>query len=243
MKKTVISLLITLLGISFASAQYVQRPEEVLPTRPIITTAPPVFNLDTGENGWRISGGPYTDDLLYAFVVKIVIEELGWHAGKDLLKILQEAYARDQLKQIVYVKQDNPRLREATIDIAGWHIKIATGGASNSRRGTLRVGNIELGGETGSAEAWISLVFTDLVSQREVAVIVGNSKRSSTNLERLAVNVRSNRSFLGIPLSDRISWDVYDRDPVYRLGMLTTLGALEGLRPGLRKLKEQLQLG
>ncbi len=241
MKKALLSLLVVLLIVPFANAQYVQRPEQDLPDKPYATSAPPVFNLEIVDNNWLRTGLPYSKEWVTALLTKILIERLGWHAGRDVQAILKEAHNRDLLKQVLAVNQSSPRLKDGTIDVPGWHVKAVLNGSSDNRRGALRAGNVRIGGETGSSEAWVVLTFTDLVTLREVAVVVGSAKSSSTNLEDFGINLRSNRTLLGIPLGNRVDWNAYDRNPGYRRGMLSTGGALENLQQQLLALKALLR--
>ena len=232
MKNILLIVLVVLVLPALSSAQQYQPPEEQLPTKPINMTKSS-FELTTIQNGWQQSGGPYKSPLLFALVAQIVNTKLGGDVASSTREIIEEGFERDELANSRWVDKNSARLTEGTLKVAQWRIEIVTGGSSSgSKRDNLRVGDVSIGTEQGSSEAWIALTFKDLVTGNRVATIVGYSKYASVNVD----DFRVRRSLFGIPFGNRIDWSSYDSDPVYRRGMISTARALKDLEKKLETL-------
>lgn len=199
---------------------------------PINWAAP--FELALGDNGWEMSGGPYSREILFGLVAELVNQEWGGQTGSSTLEILNEASQRDALWNNRWVA-DSVRLRERTLEPSEYALEIATGGSNGggSRGTNLSLGGVSITLESGSAEAIIVVGVKDLVTGRRVKTLVGRAKYSSTNLEGLSVD----KLFAGFKIGNQFRLDQWDNNPEFRLGMVATARAIEDLRKKMREFK------
>lgn len=199
---------------------------------PINWNAP--FELALGDNGWEMSGGPYSREVLFGLVAELVNQEWGGQIGSSTLEILNEASQRDALWNSEWVAE-SPRLQRRTLQPSEYALEIATGGSNGggSRGTSLSIGGVSISLEHGSSEAIIVVHLKDLVTGRRVKTFIGRAKYSSTNLEGLSVD----RLFAGFRIGNQFRLDQWDNNPEFRRGMIATARALEDLRKKMREFK------
>lgn len=208
------------------------RPTTPQTRGPINWSAP--FELALGENGWEMSGGPYSREILFGLVAELVNQEWGGQTGSSTIEILNEASQRDALWNNRWVA-DSVRLRERTLEPSEYALEIATGGSngSGSRSTSLSLGGVNISLEHGSSEAIIVVHLKDLVTGRRVKTFIGRAKYSSTNLEGLSVD----RLFAGFKIGSQFRLEQWDNNPEFRRGMVATAKALQDLRKKMREFK------
>lgn len=208
------------------------RPTTPQTRGPINWSAP--FELALGENGWEMSGGPYSREVLFGLVAELVNQEWGGQVGSSTLELLNEASQRDALWNSEWVAE-SPRLQRRTLQPSEYALEIATGGSNGggSRGTSLSLGGVTIALESGSAEAIIVVAVKDLVTGRRVKTLVGRAKYSSTNLEGLSVD----RLFAGFRVGNQFRLDQWDNNPEFRRGMVATARAIDDLRKKMREFK------
>ncbi|HSX41760.1 MAG TPA: hypothetical protein VLE93_00225 [Candidatus Saccharimonadales bacterium] len=227
MKKITILLFVVLSAA--ALAQNVDKFTDQLPVHPISPARP--VEIGIRDNGWARCGAPFSDT-----TVELLLGEMAQdnhvQLGASMAWLLAECQKRDQLSGNRWVNQNSPRLKEGTLQAAqiGW--EIVTGGSADSHRDStsISIGGISVRGdaESGTASAHIAVYMIDLTTGTTLAIAVGRSTHSSTNIGD--VHSWFQRANVAI------DWSRYNADPAYRRGMLAIADAIENLRPKLSKL-------
>lgn len=209
------------------------RPTTPQTRGPINWSAP--FELALGENGWEMSGGPYSKSILFGLIAEMIKDEWGSDIGSSTLEILEEGAQRDALINSKWVKSTSQRLQEQTMEVSETLVEISTGGSNGggSRETSISLGGVNVAIESGSATAVIVVTLKDLTSSRRPITLVGKAKYGSTNLSSLRID----RLFAGFDIGDRFRLDQWDNNPEFRRGMIATARALEDLRKKMREFK------
>lgn len=188
------------------------------------------------HNGWNGRNSPYRNSgsgyrsgqspVLTAVFAEIVNNILGAPVAASTRGILDESRQRNAMVNDVWVDQSSARFTEHSQQPALYALVISTGGTSDGQRQSLRIGDIKVRGEFGSAEAVVTVGLIDLVTNTQVAGFVARSTRSSVNLEQ----IRINRSFHGYSLNNVVDWRLLETNHEYRREMLTIFQVLEDAR-------------